>query len=228
MNWTASSKTASNNYIYRRARSLGVAGMALLAAILLVTFIARSISAPLKKQAADLKVANDALSAARERLQERVEKSHDALRRAEEKYRSIFENSVMGIFQTTPSGQYLSANASLATIYGYGSAEELAGSVTDIERQLYVAAGRRNDFMQAIGETGNVCNFESEIYRKDGSIRWISENAREVRNADGQLLYYEGTIEDITQRTRAEEEEHRQAGSPRGPRRRRGGQQRQE
>jgi Amt family ammonium transporter len=196
-------------YVMRRAKSLCVAAGALFAAILLVTFITKSISAPLKKQAAELLLTNKALSSAREHLQDRVEKSHDALKRAEEKYRSIFEHSVMGIFQTTAAGDYISANSALAAIYGYTSAEELTASVTNIERQLYVDPSRRNEFMRLIGKRGSVTNFESEIFRKDSTIRWISENAREVRDAEGRFVCYEGTIEDITQRKRAEAEERR-------------------
>jgi PAS domain S-box-containing protein len=127
-----------------------------------------------------------------------------ALQDAEEKYRSIFENAVMGIFQTTPSGQYLSANYALARTYGYDSIDELKASVVDIKRQLYVGENRRDDFVRAIEQQGSVAGFESQIYSKDGSIRWISENARAVRDPQGQLLYYEGTIEDITERKEAE------------------------
>ncbi|MBC7782689.1 MAG: response regulator [Burkholderiales bacterium] len=196
-------------YVMRRTKSLGVAFAALIAAVSLVMFITRSISGPLKKQAAQLTAANEALSAARESLQVRVDKSHDALRQAEEKYRSIFQNSVMGIFQTTSDGKYLSANQAIAAIYGYESPEELASSMTNIERQLYVDPQRRQAFIDLIREKRKVTNFESEIYCKDGSIRWISENAREVHDEHGAFLYYEGTIEDITQRKRAEAEEHR-------------------
>jgi PAS domain S-box-containing protein len=127
-----------------------------------------------------------------------------ALKQAEEKYRSIFENAVMGIFQTTSSGKYLSANEALARTYGYGSIDELKASVTDISRQLYVEDQRREDFIREMAAHGAVTGFESRIYRKDGKIRWISENAREVRDAKGELSYYEGTIEDITDRKQAE------------------------
>jgi Amt family ammonium transporter len=198
-----------NYYTYRRTRSLGVAASALLAAILLVTFITKSISGPLKKQAVLLRAANEALSNAQKQLETRVVQSDAALQRSEEKYRSIFENAVMGIFQTTRDGQYLSVNAALAKTYGYDSPDELLNGMTSIARQLYVDPNRRAQFMDAISKTGSVTDFQSEIYRKDGSICWISENAREVRDALGNLVGYEGTIEDITQRKRAEAEEHR-------------------
>jgi Amt family ammonium transporter len=196
-------------YVYRRTRSLGVAASALLAAILLVTFITKSISGPLRKQAAELKAANAALSVAQEQLEDRVLESHVALERSEEKYRSIFENAVMGIFQTTAQGRYVSVNPALATTYGYESPQALLSELTSIARQLYVQPNRRAEFMEAIAKTGSITDFQSEIYRKDGSICWISENAREVRDSSGKLMGYEGTIEDITQRKRAEAEEKR-------------------
>src|SRR5690349_19054050 len=120
-------------------------------------------------------------------------------------YRSIFENAVEGIFQTTPNGYYIDVNPALARIYGYESAEELINSVTNIERQLYVNPSRRTDFKTLIDRHDAVNNFESEIYRKDGGTIWISENARAVRDADGKLLYYEGFVANITERKAAEE-----------------------
>jgi phosphoserine phosphatase RsbU/P len=127
-----------------------------------------------------------------------------ALLDAEEKYRGIFDHLVEGIFQSTPEGRYVLANAALARIYGYASPGELMRNVTDIGRKLYVQPGRREEFVRIMQERDTITNFESPIYRKDGSIIWISENCRAVRNATGKLLYYEGTVEDITQRREAE------------------------
>ena len=83
----------------------------------------------------------------------------EALRRAEQKYRSIFEHCLEGIFQTTPDGQYLSANPALARMYGYESVDELIADLTDITRQLYVQAGRRAEFIQLVREQGQVDRF---------------------------------------------------------------------
>ena len=127
------------------------------------------------------------------------------LRQAEAKYREIFENVVEGIFQTTPSGQYLAANRMLARIYGYTSPTELIESLHDISRQLYVAESRRDEFVRLMQERGVITGFESEVRRRDGSTIWISENVRAVNDNQGRLLYYEGTVEDVTARKQAED-----------------------
>jgi sigma-B regulation protein RsbU (phosphoserine phosphatase) len=135
---------------------------------------------------------------------ERTEFKKAALK-AEEKFRSIFENSVAGIFQTTPEGRYLSVNPALARIYGYTSQDDLMAGICDIGRLLYVDSTRRPEFIRLMQAQGLVKDFESQVYRKDGSIIWISENARAVRNRSGSIEYYEGMVEDITARKEAEE-----------------------
>ncbi|MEG3935260.1 MULTISPECIES: PAS domain-containing sensor histidine kinase [unclassified Microcoleus] len=134
-----------------------------------------------------------------------LESAYQQLEAAEAKYRSIFENAGEGIFQSTPDGRYITANPALARIYGCDSPEEVTAKFTDIERQLYVDPARRNEFLRSIEESGTVSDFESKIYRSDGSIVWISEKARAVRDSSGAVLYYEGLIEDITQRKQAQE-----------------------
>ena len=123
-----------------------------------------------------------------------------ALVQAEEKYRRIFENALEGIFQTSPDGNLISANPALAQIYGYDSPEELMASVNDIEWQLYVLPHRRQEFFALMEQYGTVSEFESEVYRRDGSIIWISEDARTVFDASDEVLYYQGFAEDITLR----------------------------
>jgi PAS domain S-box-containing protein len=137
----------------------------------------------------------------------KTEETLEALRRAEQKYRSIFEHCLEGIFQTTPEGKYLSANPALARMYGYESAEELIADLTDITRQLYVQPGRRDEFIRLVRENGQVLEFESQIFRRNRSVIWISESARVVRDeVSGEVLYYEGMVQDITRRKAAEEE----------------------
>lgn len=126
------------------------------------------------------------------------------LRGAEEKYRKIFENAIEGIFQTTPDGRFLNANPALASIHGYGSAEELIASVNNIGRQIYVDPKRRAEFRSLVDSSGSIAEFESQIYRKDGSVIWISEHARAIRDESGKVLYYEGAVEDRTARREAD------------------------
>ena len=123
-----------------------------------------------------------------------------SLREAELRYRSIVENAIEGIFQSTRSGLYLMVNPALARMYGYSSPRELMNVLNNIDEQLYVEKDRRAAFVQAIEQSKNVQNFESLVYKKDGSTIWISENARAVYDEAGNLLYYEGTVEDITAR----------------------------
>jgi diguanylate cyclase (GGDEF)-like protein/PAS domain S-box-containing protein len=123
-----------------------------------------------------------------------------ALSEAEHRYRSIFENANEGIFQTTADGHYLEVNPALAAIYGYDSPAELITALDDIAMQLYVDPGRRREFTEQLKQNHTVVNFESQVFRKDRTIIWISENAHVVHDADGRVLYYEGTVEDITTR----------------------------
>ncbi len=129
-----------------------------------------------------------------------------ALQEAEEKYRSIFEHSSDGIFQNTADGQFVSANPALARMLGFDSPEELMSTRHDIEHQGYVDPTMRDAFRQKLETEGSITGFEYEVYRKDGTKIWVSENARIVRDAAGHALYYEGSVQDITERTRAKEE----------------------
>src|SRR5918997_9255 len=126
-------------------------------------------------------------------------------RQAEEKYRSIFENAVEGIFQTTVDGRFLTANPTMARIFGYESPEELLGAISNIRDQLYVEPGRREDFYQLALRDGVVSGFEVQMHRKDGDPVWVSANARAIYDAGGGISGYEGIVENITERKRAEE-----------------------
>lgn len=132
--------------------------------------------------------------------------ANEAMLEAVRRYSSIFEHATEGIFQTTPDGRYLNANPALAQMYGHSSARELVAYLHDIQRQLYVSPERRDDFLELMRSNGMVRNFESQVYRRDGSIIWISENARVVRHPDGSVQFFEGTVVDITERKQHEDE----------------------
>jgi PAS domain S-box-containing protein len=130
-------------------------------------------------------------------------RAEEALRRAEEKYRSIFENAVEGIYQSTPEGRFTTANPALARMWGYESPQELIASITDIARQVYIDPDRRAQVRRALEEQDEVRQVEFQTRKKDGSTMWVSENARAVRDTNGACAY-EGTFEDITKRKQAE------------------------
>jgi PAS domain S-box-containing protein len=132
-------------------------------------------------------------------------RAEDAIKESETKYRNIFENAMEGIYQSTTDGRFITVNAAFARMAGYDSPEELIESIKDIGIQLYVHYEDRKRFLEIREAKGFVDNFEAEFYRKDGSIFWVVINARAVNDEQGEILYTEGLIEDITLRKHTEE-----------------------
>ena len=124
---------------------------------------------------------------------------------AEEKYSNIFENAIDGIFQSTPDGRFLNANPSMARMYGFDSPEDMIQNITDISSQLYVDSNMRETLRQRLADEKQVTGFETLDYRKDGSTFWTSANIQTILDANGDILYYEGTVEDVTSRKMADE-----------------------
>jgi diguanylate cyclase (GGDEF)-like protein/PAS domain S-box-containing protein len=131
--------------------------------------------------------------------------AEQALQRAEERYQVLFETTTEGIFQTTREGYFISANPALAQMLGYESPEDLITNLTNLDTALYEQADRRAEFIAEMNTRGEVAEFKSQVYRRDGSLIWISETVHRVCDGAGNLLYYEGTVEDISARQRAEE-----------------------
>ena len=123
-----------------------------------------------------------------------------ALRRANKRYRTIFENAVEGIFQATPRGRYMNANPAYARMLGYDSPEELMETVTDMATQIFARPGQHGEMVSLIEEKEIIRAFEAEFQRKDGSTIWVSTNARAVRDARRKIVFYEGFTEDIHKR----------------------------
>jgi diguanylate cyclase (GGDEF)-like protein/PAS domain S-box-containing protein len=119
---------------------------------------------------------------------------------AERRYRGLFDNAIEGIFRTSPDGHFIEANPALAQICGFDSVDELVGACRDIGAQLYVDPERREKFMRLVTVRGSVSGFESQIYRKNGDVIWVSENARAVVDDNGAVHAYEGMLADITER----------------------------
>lgn len=128
----------------------------------------------------------------------------------EENYRSIYENALEGIFQSLPDGTFLSVNPAMAKIYGYSSPDEMVSSITSIVEQVYVDPQCAETFQQILATEGQIKGFEYRSYRKDGTPIWVEEDTRAVRDSDGHVLYYEGIIQDITERKQQEAELKRQ------------------
>jgi PAS domain S-box-containing protein len=133
---------------------------------------------------------------------EAQQRAVQALSEAEKKYQTIVENAAGGIYQITAEGQILSANPALARLLGYATPAELKYNVIDINA-LCLKPEDRNKYKNNLEQVGFVRNMETQFWRKDGSKIWVNENARAVRDDEGQIIYYEGSIEDITQRKEA-------------------------
>lgn len=127
-----------------------------------------------------------------------------ALAETERKYRTIVENAAGGIYQLTPEGLYLSANPAMARILGYDSPEEVLRSVKNANCEVYGDIRAREKFIRRLDEEDSVTNNEIKVRRKDGSEIWVNENAHVVRDESGVVLYYEGSLEDITLRKKTD------------------------
>ena len=133
-----------------------------------------------------------------------LKRTEQELRTAEEKYRSIFENASEGIFQATVDGRFLSVNPALARIYGYETPAALMREVGNIGHQLYLDPACLDQLVETLLAMESVSEFEAEVYRKNGSVILTSTQARVVRDASGSVLYFEGTVEDITAKRQTE------------------------
>jgi PAS domain S-box-containing protein len=165
----------------------------------------RQLNAGLEQHVAErteqLETANRELRgeiAARRRVEE-------ALRDAQQRYQTIFENSIEGIFQSTPEGRFLRVNPAMARIFGYASPEAMVTAVgNQIVSRIHVSPDRRAEFTRRLDQHGHLFDFEAQNYRQDGGIIWTRTSARAVRDAAGAVAYYEGFLEDITERKTAE------------------------
>jgi PAS domain S-box-containing protein len=151
---------------------------------------------PWKGEPATLNFANDITD--RKRVEE-------ALQESEKKYRNIFNNSTEGIFRTSPDGQVLMANPALARMFGYESPEDILKNVSDLKEQFYIDSPKRDEIMHLINKQGPVKDYELKSKCKDGSIIDVSMSVYAVRDENQNLLYYEGMLEDITEKKRIEE-----------------------
>ena len=162
------------------------------------------LSERVEERTASLRTVNETLQ---RELAERKQ-AETALQSAEEQYRMLFNHVPVGIYRSSLDGRQLRANPALVRLNGYSSEAEMLAGVNDIAAEWYVNPERRNEFKRILEEQGSVTNFVSEIYRHKTRERiWISEAAILVRDNQGKPLYYQGTVEDITNRKQNEQEQ---------------------
>jgi PAS domain S-box-containing protein len=134
----------------------------------------------------------------------RIENHLSAIRKAEKKYRSIFENALEGIYQTTLDGRILSANPAFARILGYDTPEQLMGQIDDIGEQHWKNPDERQEMVRQLLAHGTVTAYETRMVRRDGQLIWVQINGRPVHDASGNLLHLEGMVQDITEKRHLE------------------------
>lgn len=157
------------------------------------------MEARVEERTLELKMANAVLE---EQIAERV-RAERALRESELRFRSIFENVTIGLYRTTPDGHILLANPTLVQMLGYNSFEEMARR--NLEQEGFEPGYSRSEFKMRIERDGEIKGLEVSWTRFDGSVIAVRESARSIRDSRGDVLYYEGTVEDITERKRSEE-----------------------
>jgi PAS domain S-box-containing protein len=160
---------------------------------------------PLEVRCRLLAWANDTVILAVMRDATELQRTERSLREVEAKYRAIFENAAEGIYQLTQEGRFITANPAFARMLGYESPEELMAKVTDVKKQVFVEPSQRSMIRILSEQSGRARGFEYQAYRKDGRKIWVMGNQRVVRDASNRVIYYEGNIEEITERKRAEE-----------------------
>jgi PAS domain S-box-containing protein len=132
-------------------------------------------------------------------------KARETIQQVQEDYRSIFENAIDGIYQTTPDGKFITANQAMATMLGFGSAEELMNSVNNINTDLYVDSKDRDRIKTLVESDAQQTGFEFQLHKKNGEVIWVRANERAVKDSKGRTIYFEGMLENITERKIAED-----------------------
>ena len=127
------------------------------------------------------------------------------LEEAERKYHSIFENAMEGIFQVREDGTLLTANPALARILGYSTTQKFMEEVRNLDQRLYIEPRNPSGFIPLLRQQGAISEFEAQMRRRDGKQIWVMGSAYAVCADDGKVLYYEGTLRDVTEHKKAEE-----------------------
>jgi PAS domain S-box-containing protein len=129
-----------------------------------------------------------------------------ALLQAEEKYRAIFEDAVVGIFQATPDGRLVNVNRAFAAMHGFESPEQLLADISGSALPQFMTALHQNEWTILLEKQGTIRSREVEVLSKDGTCKWLLVNVRAVHNADDVVVLHEGMVEDITDRKLAQQQ----------------------
>lgn len=133
-----------------------------------------------------------------------LQRAQTALEMSEKKFRALFEDSILGIFQTDTRGIFLEINSAFARMYGFLTPEEMKTVYSTFSQDMFIRPEDQSLIFQKLSKDGEIRGFESEQRQRDGSSIWISMNMQIIRDEEGDPLYYEGTVEDITRRIKAE------------------------
>lgn len=224
--WLGSETSMSGRYYHQAAAGLAIVAVLAVMMIIWNHSLRKKVAektAKLEKEAGilteaekELRNKNIELSAAYQQLAAygieinekyaELSKSRQELKDSEKKYRDIFEHALEGVYQSTPGGRFLSVNPAMARIFGYDTPDDLAQTISNIATQIYNNPENRKQMQETLERHGHIENHEYQVRRKDGSIIWVSNNARRLFDGEGNTLYYEGILQDITDRKRAEEE----------------------
>ncbi|MGK7391627.1 MAG: sensor histidine kinase [Candidatus Cyclobacteriaceae bacterium M2_1C_046] len=130
--------------------------------------------------------------------------AEESVRQAKERYRSIFENALVGIYQSTVEGRFITLNSAMANIFGFESTKEMSTSITNIRRDLFADADDRDRLKVLLQKHGSVTNFEAKMFKRNKEIIWVQAQIRAIKSKSGELLYFEGILKEITERKKAE------------------------
>jgi PAS domain S-box-containing protein len=130
-------------------------------------------------------------------------RAEEALHESEIRFRSLYENATIGLYRTTPDGTILLANPTLEKMLGFISFQELAER--NLEKDGFELTNQRKEFLEKIERDGMVSGLESKWICQDGKVIVVRESARAIRDSQGKTMYYDGTVEDITEHKHMEE-----------------------
>jgi PAS domain S-box-containing protein len=131
--------------------------------------------------------------------------TENALRQSEERMRSVLENADDGFFQITPEGEFLEVNPAMVRMLGYDAPEDLLEHTSKVAFQFFIESARRELFAKSLNQDSQLLGFDCRLHKRDGTMVWVSINARQVKDPSGKVAYIEGFARDVTANREATE-----------------------